>query len=123
MSLRVSSDTGKGGRYRRLLVCLRARQIWREKGQRQGNDMEDWNQAEHEYENQHFAMIARVIWNVPEHVLKSLDLYLKLLVLPITVIALLNYIETTKQDRFKLYLSYADRYEQDSFMNIREALN
>ena len=127
MNLGVRSDTGKGGRYRRLLVSLRASQLWREKGERPGTDIEDWNQAEDEYDHQRFALLARIILNVPEAVLKSLDLYLKLIIFPITlfvgIVALLNYIETTNQDKLKLSSSYADRYGQESFLNIRDVFS
>jgi hypothetical protein len=126
MNLGVRSDTEKGGRCRRLLVSLRARQIWREKGERHGTDIEDWNQAEDEYEHQRFRLLARIILNVPEQVLKSLDLYLKLIIFPITLIAgfvaLLNYLETTNQDKLKISSSYADRYGQEPFLNIRDVL-
>jgi hypothetical protein len=137
MNLGVSSGTGRGGRCRRLLVSLRARQIWREKGERPGTDIEDWNQAEDEYERQRFGLlvrlilnvpkqVARVIFNLPEPVLKSLDLYLKLIIFPITliagVVALLNYLETTNQDKLKISSSYADRYGQEPFLTIRDAL-
>ena len=126
MNLGARSDTEKGGRLRRLLVSLRARQIWREKGERPGNDIEDWNQAELEYEHHRFGLLRRIIFNIPEPVLKSLDLYLKMIILPITLVAgiaaVANYLETTKQDKLKISLSYADRYEQDAFINIRDTL-
>jgi hypothetical protein len=126
MNLGARSDSGKQGRYRECLVRLRARQLWKEKGERPGADIENWNQAEEEYRNQRLALIARVTFNVPEQVLKSLDLYLKLIILPITliagIVALLNYLETTNQDRLKISSSYADRYGQESFLTIRDTL-
>jgi Protein of unknown function (DUF2934) len=126
MNLGARSDNEKGGRLRTLLVSLRARQIWREKGERPGNDVEDWNQAELEYAHHRFGLISRIIFNIPEPVLKSLDLYLKMIILPITLVAgiaaVANYLETTKQDALKISLSYADRYEQDALINIRDTL-
>jgi hypothetical protein len=109
MNLGARSDAEKGGRLRRLLVSLRARQIWREKGERPGNDSEDWRQAELEYEHHRFGLLCRIILNIPERVLKTLDLYLKMIILPITLVAgiaaVANYLETTKQDKLKISLS------------------
>jgi hypothetical protein len=126
MSLSPRTNTQKGGRLRRLLVSVRARQIWRDKGERPGNDIQDWNQAELEYEHHRFGLISKLIFNIPEPVLKTVDLYLKMIILPITLIAgiaaVANYLETTRQDKLKISLSYADRYAQDAFIDIRDTL-